>query len=469
MQDEDLLKPSTFRDTVSTVTKDGKRKWIYAVMPKGSFYKWRTILAILYLTVFFTLPLIQYHGKPYFMVNVVDGEFILFGNIFWPQDFIVFAIGMLAMIVFVILFTVIYGRIFCGWVCPQTIFMEFVFRKIEWWIEGSPQQQMNLDKGPWTTKKIYKKVLKHTIYVILSLLFILTFLAYIISAKKVFYLLTHPTVEDIPLFLGILLFAGLFYVVYAYVRDIVCTTICPYGRLQGVLTDLDTMQVSYDYNRGEPRGFLKKNEVGADKGDCIDCKKCVHVCPTGIDIRNGVQLDCVGCTACIDACDEVMVKINRPKGLIRYASENEIKKKIKYVYTNRAKAYTAILVLLLGIMTYLVISSKNIEMMISKVSGSTFQQHDGVITNMYNGKLFNKTVKDLNLEVKVENFSGAKITLVGHHSNVAKRESISDLVFLTDIPENEVKSRSSDIQFGIYIDGKKIQTIESKFLGPFNY
>ena len=283
----------TFRDRVSSVTKAGLRKWIYAAKPKGKFYKYRTALSFLYLLTFFALPLIKFNGMPFFMLNFPEGKFIVFGNIFWPQDFFIFAVAMITFIVFVALFTVIYGRLFCGWVCPQTIFMEMVFRRIEWWIEGTPSQQKKNNKGELTTTQLIKKIIKHIVFLSLSFLIANTFLAYIISFDELIKIISEPIAEHTLLLTGLIVFTLLFYSVYAFVRDIVCTTICPYGRLQGVLFDKDTMQISYDYNRGEPRGKINKKEERT-KGDCIDCMRCVQVCPTGIDIRNGVQMECVG-------------------------------------------------------------------------------------------------------------------------------------------------------------------------------
>ncbi|MGB3197651.1 MAG: 4Fe-4S dicluster domain-containing protein, partial [Saprospiraceae bacterium] len=299
MDENELLEPSTFRDRISNITEDGSRKWIYALKPKGNWYKYRIIFAVLYLIAFFAMPFIKVNDMPFILLNVVEGKFILFSKIFWPQDFFIFAVGMITFIIFIVLFTVIYGRLFCGWVCPQTVFLELVFRPIEWLIEGTPNQQKKRNEGPWNTDKIVRKTIKHVIYFLISFLIAHTFLAYILGIDEVYRLIREPLSGHLSLFAGLIAFTLLFYGVFAFVREIVCTTICPYGRLQGVMFDKNTMQISYDYKRGEPRGKFKKNVERTD-GDCVNCFKCVQVCPTGIDIRNGVQLDCVGCTACID-------------------------------------------------------------------------------------------------------------------------------------------------------------------------
>lgn len=455
-----------FRDRMSNTTAEGKRNWFYVSKPpKGKFTKWRNRLNFFYFALFFALPFLRYQGRPFFMINFPKGEFIVFGKIFWPQDFFLFAVGMITMIVFVILFTVIWGRLFCGWICPQTVFMEGLFRKIEWWIEGSPTQQKKLDQMPWNWEKIRKKGLKQLIFLGVSFLIANTFLAYIISTDELFAIIREPISEHLTLLTGIIGFTLVFYFVFAYVREIVCTTICPYGRLQSVLVDQDSMQVSYDYVRGEPRGKMSK-KVENDFGDCIDCKKCVIVCPTGIDIRDGVQMECVGCTACIDACDEVMDKIGRPQGLIRYASEREIRENKKFVFTTRMKAYSGALVVLLGIMTYLIASSKSISANISRVKGQLFQElPDNKISNLYDAKVLNKKNKEYPIELKVLDMDG-EIKMINKHP-ILKKQGLTDLTFFVILDHSKVLKRSNSIKIGVFADGELVDEVKTTFLGPF--
>lgn len=323
---------STFRDTIATVDRQGKRSWIYAKQPKGRWYNIRSLVSLLYFSVFFSLPFISINGRPLFMLNVVEGKFILFGAIFWPQDFFIFGLAMLAFILFIVVFTMAFGRLFCGWMCPQTIFMEMLFRRLEYWIEGDAAAQKMLRLSPWNTNKIIRKTGKHIAFYALSFLIANIFLAYIIGAGALEKIINEPLSLHAGGFIAIMVFSGVFYGVFAFMREQICTIVCPYGRLQGVLLDRNSILVAYDYVRGEPRGKFRKNESRAH-GDCIDCMQCVKVCPTGIDIRNGTQLECVNCTACIDACDFMMEQTGRPKGLIRYASENGIASKQKLRFT----------------------------------------------------------------------------------------------------------------------------------------
>ncbi len=466
MNEEDLLHSETFRDRVSSVTAAGKRNWIYALKPAGRYYTHRNIVSSIYLILFFILPLIKINGSLLFLINIVDSKFILFGKIFWPQDFFIFAVGMIALIVFIVLFTVIYGRLFCGWVCPQTVFLEFVFRKIDWWIEGSPVRQRALEGGRWTWEKIWKKSLKHTLFLLFSFLIAHTFLAYIIGMDELVKIIGQPVTRHLGLLAGLVVFTLLFYAVFAFVREIVCTTICPYGRLQGVMFDKDTMQISYDYKRGEDRGRLKKSETRT-LGDCVDCKKCVMVCPTGIDIRDGVQMDCVGCTACIDACDEVMEKVGFEKGLIRYASENQIAHGASFQLTSRMKAYTCVLMLLLGLMTAMILTRKSVDTFISRIKGQLYQEVEGEkISNLFEAKIINKTNRALPVELKLEGLPG-EVQMIGAQELVLKKEAISDFTFFLIIPKTEIHERSNPITIGVYSQGQKLQTIRTKFLGPF--
>lgn len=465
MHDDEIIQYETFRDRISTVDTKGKRNWIFALQPSGRFYTLRKYSSYIYLGLFFLLPFINFQGQPIFLLNVLESRFILFGKIFWPQDFFILAVGMVAFMVFIVLFTLIYGRLFCGWACPQTIFMEFVFRRIEWWIEGSPSQQRALQDGKWTTNKIWRKTVKHIVFILFSFLIAHTALAYIIGVREIWNMMKEPFSQNMGMLAGLTFFTLLFYSVFAFVREIVCTTICPYGRLQGVLFDKDTMQISYDHKRGEPRHKLKKSEVRT-QGDCIDCKKCVIVCPTGIDIRDGVQMDCVGCTACIDACDDVMDKVGFPRGLIRYASENQIVKGTKFHFTSKMKAYSGVLILLLSLMSVLLITRSPLDTIISRVKGQLYQETETTYSNLFEAKIFNKYNREVPIELRLENFDG-EFRLIGNDAIIAKPSSVSDFHFFLDIPKEAIKERSTLITIGVYQDGERIERIKTKFLGPF--
>ena len=456
----------TFRSRATTVDEKGKRKWIFATKPFGDFYKWRNYLAYFLVAFFLVLPWIYYKGNQLVQFNLIEGRFIIFGKIFWPNDFFIFAVMFITAVIVVVLFTVVYGRIFCGWICPQTIFMEFVFRKIEWWIEGNPAQQKKLAAAPWNREKILKKGAKQLIFFAISFFFANTFLAYIIGSRELVEKIQSPISENWSILSGLLIFTLMFYIVFAYVREIVCTTICPYGRLQGVMYDKDTMQISYDYKRGEPRGKLKdKDAFGL--GDCIDCNRCVVVCPTGIDIRNGAQMECVGCTACIDACDDIMDKINLPRGLIRYASENEIQTGKKSPLSTRAKAYTVVLVLLIFVLMGLLISRDNIDMYVGRVKGQTFLVENGMVSNLLDAQIINKSNRDIPIQIRLIDKKG-NINVIGNSSGmILKKENSNKITFFVALPENQLKSRTTKIKIGIYEGEKLLKKVSVNFLGPF--
>ncbi|WP_160712151.1 cytochrome c oxidase accessory protein CcoG [Chitinophaga solisilvae] len=456
---------STFRDSIATVDKQGKRNWIFAQRPKGRWYNLRSFVSLFYFSVFFSLPFISINGRPLFLLNITEGKFILFGAIFWPQDFFIFGLAMVAFILFIVLFTMAFGRLFCGWMCPQTIFMEMLFRRIEYWIEGDAAAQRVLAKQPWNTDKIIRKTSKHLIFYALSFLIANIFLAYIIGAKALQQIITDPLSRHTGGFIAILIFSGVFYGVFAFLREQVCTIVCPYGRLQGVLLDKNSLLVAYDYQRGEPRGRFRKDESRA-LGDCIDCAQCVKVCPTGIDIRNGTQLECTNCTACIDACDRMMEKTGRPKGLIRYASENGIAKKEPFHFTTRLKIYAGILTLLLGIITFMLMSRKPVSGTVMRTAGMLYQERGtDSLTNLYRIKLINKTTTPIPLVLKLEDEAG-KIEMVGHSTITVKAEGQGEGAFFIVMPRNALHNRKSALQIGIYQDNKRIAGMRTTFLGP---
>lgn len=455
-----------FRDKVSTIDEQGKRSWIYAWKPEGRYYDLRTWLSFAFLAVFFILPLIKVNGQPFVLFNIIERKFIIFGQIFWPQDFFLFGFAMITGIVFIIVFTVVFGRIFCGWVCPQTIFMELVFRKLEYWIEGTASQQKLLDKADWSPRKVRIKLTKWVVFYAISFLVGNTFLAYIIGVDQLWEIVTSPPSDHIVGFSAMLIFSGVFFFVFAWFREQVCTVVCPYGRLQGVLLDRNSIIVAYDYIRGEPRGKIKKGEDL--KGDCIDCNLCVKVCPTGIDIRNGTQLECTNCTACIDACDSIMDKISRPKGLIRYASEANIADNKSFEWTTRIKAYSVLMGALLLVFTGLLTTRKDIDVTIIRVPGQLFQElEDNKISNLYSVKFVNKTFDDLDIRM-IRSDGPAEINLIGRDSITLPGEEELQVTFFLIVDKEELTSRKTTFELEIYSGDKKITRIKTNFLGPIN-
>jgi cytochrome c oxidase accessory protein FixG len=448
-------------------TKEGGgRKWMYPVIRKGKFYHYRNWLSYAYLVVFFGGPYIRVNGNPMLLLNVMERRFVLLGQVFWPQDFFLFVLGMLAFMVCIMLFTMAFGRVFCGWVCPQTIFMEMVFRKIEIWIEGDAKKRRKLDEGPLTKEKVIKKTAKHALFLIVSFLIANTFLAYIIGSDNLIKIITEPVTQHLVGFISIWIFTIVFYLVYSRVRELVCTVICPYGRLQGVLTDKQTLMVAYNYTRGEPRGKLSHKDP-TPKGDCVDCGLCVDVCPTGIDIRNGAQLECVNCTMCIDVCDEVMEKIHREKSLIGFYSEEMIRENKRPAFTARMKAYSMVIVVLLGVLGWFIYQRKDVDVTVMRTGGMLYQEQPGhYISNIYNADIINKTNKQQDIQLVADD-PAVKIKYIQAPGTLDK-ESSTKVIFFLMVPQNRIHAAKTDITLNIVEHGKVLNTIKTTFIGPYD-
>jgi cytochrome c oxidase accessory protein FixG len=462
---DQFIVTESFRDSIATVNASGKRNWIFPKKPHGKLYKARTITSIVYLILFFSLPFVKIAGNPIFLFDILHRKFIFFSVVFWPQDFVIFGIGMLAFIVFVVLFTVVFGRVFCGWACPQTIFMEMVFRKIEYWIEGDAGSQRKLAAQKWNAEKIWKRGLKLGIFFLLSVLIANTFLSYVIGADEVLKIANEPISKHIGGFISLIAFSFVFFGVFAWFREQACLIVCPYGRLQGVMLDRNSIVVAYDYERGEPREKIRHEETKSLHGDCVDCSLCVKVCPTGIDIRNGTQLECVSCTACIDACDEVMEKVHRPKGLIRYASENGIKNKAPLKLTLRIKAYSFVLLLLIGVLVTTLVTRADVDATVLRAGGQLFQeQPNEKISNLYTVRVINKTRYEMPVTFRIESGDG-EISMVGKPLTVGK-ESKGETEFFIIRDKNKVVLRKTKLKIGVYSGDKKLQAVTTTFLGP---
>lgn len=453
-----------FRDQLTTVDASGKRKWIYPLKPKGYYTNWRHIVSLIYYVIFFSLPFIKIDGRPLFLFNIPEAKFVIFGKIFWPQDFLLFGLIMLSALLFIALFTFIFGRMFCGWICPQTIFMEMLFRKIDYLIIGNAPKQKLLAKQKWTTEKISKYSIRYMLYLCASFIIANTFLAYIIGVDELWQIATSPISNHLGGFIAIVVFTIVFFIVYAFVREQVCTNICPYGRLQGVLLDKDSIVVTYDYKRGEPRAKFTK--LANNNGDCIDCMQCVHVCPTGIDIRNGTQLECINCTACIDACNAIMKKINKPISLIRYDAENNIAEGKKFRFTGRIIGFSVALFVILTAITLLLINRSDVGVKLMRTQGLTYQERGAdSIANLYNLKLENKVDDTFDIRLELENKEG-HLEMVGSDIIKLLPASQASATFFIVLPKETLQKRKSNLSIRISHKNKIVSTVKTTFLAP---
>jgi cytochrome c oxidase accessory protein FixG len=464
----------SFRDSIATINKQGKRVWIFPKKPKGYFYDKRKILSYALLVFLLAAPFIKINGNQFLMFNVLERRFNIFSFPFWPQDFHLFVISMIVGIVGLALFTVAFGRIFCGWLCPQTIFMEMVFRRIEYWIDGDRGAQMRLDKQAWNAEKWRKRLTKWFLFFLISFVIANVFTAYLVSSDQLLRMITEGPVKHSGTFVALLIFTAVFYFIFAWFREQVCIIACPYGRLQGVLLDNKSIVVAYDYVRGEKelgRAKFDKREDRSTtgKGDCIDCKQCVHVCPTGIDIRNGTQLECVNCTACIDECDNIMESVGLPKGLIRYASEDEIAKKKPFEFTLRMKGYAAVLIILIGVLIGMLFLRTEVEATVLRLPGQLFEHKGDMISNVYTYKILNKTNTDYN-EVTFQLVAPeGKIILVGKDKIQVPAQKLAKGTMFVEIHPKFLEGDKTKIWLEVWNGDQKIETTTTNFMGPRSF
>ncbi len=385
------------RDTVYTINPDGSRNFLHPADVKGRWQRRKNVIFAVLIAVYAVLPWIRINGFPAVLIDIPGRQAFLFGNSFTNQDFYLmfFLVTGMGFALFVV--TSLWGRIWCGYACPQTVFMEGVFRRIERWIEGPRTTRIRRNLGPWTSGKIWRKVLKHAVFLALSLVIAHIFLSYFIPVDKLRRVLVSNPSEHWSAFFWTMFWTGLLYFNYSWFREQTCLVICPYGRLQSALIDSDTLIVGYDRDRGEPR-----SKVNDDGGDCVDCHRCVVVCPTGIDIRNGLQMECIGCANCIDACDEIMDKLQRPRGLVRYDSKRSLEGGTRRGLF-RPRVFTYAVLGLVGLTVFLGAAAmrKPFEVKVLRARGMPYLIEEGRIRNLYTLHVQNKTVADRVYHIEV--------------------------------------------------------------------
>ena len=460
-----------FRDHIATADKDGRRRWLYPKAPSGVWHRRRAWFASFLILLMFAGPWIRIQGNPLLLFNLVERRFSILGQIFWPQDSVVFAVAMLVFISGIVVFTVAFGRLWCGWACPQTVMMEMVFRKVEYLIDGDSVAQRALAAAPWTASKIARRFVKHGVFFGLSFVVGNTLLAYIIGSEQLLAIQFDDPRKHWAGLTAMTLFSLLFYAIFARFREQACTFICPYGRFQSALLDENSMVVAYDHRRGEQRAPLHRDQGhearrASGLGDCVDCRQCVAVCPTGIDIRDGTQMECVNCTACIDACDAIMHKVGRPSGLIRFASQNHLERGEPQRFTRRMAMYSGVLVALIGVFLWLVLSRSLVETTFLRVSGSLHQTlPDGRIRNLFSVKMINKSHQPLPVEVRLENRAGS-VRLMGATNPVVPVGQYLQTSALVDLAPDQLTGSTTELELGVYSGGRLLERVETRFSGP---
>jgi cytochrome c oxidase accessory protein FixG len=374
-------------DSVYTINSDGSRNFLHPADVKGRFQVRKNVVFAILLVIYAVVPWIRVGGHPLVHIDLVDRSAYLAGHTFTNQDFylLFFLVSGLGFALFVV--TSLWGRIWCGYACPQTVFLEGVYRKIERLIEGPRDVRIRRNLGPWTADKAWRKGVKHAVFLGLAFLNAHIFVAYFIEPPELLQWMGGNPREHWATFLWVTVWTGLLYFDFAWFREQLCLIICPYGRAQSALVDTDTLVIGYDEKRGEPRS--RKSEDG---GDCIDCYRCVAVCPTGIDIRNGLQMECVGCANCVDACDDIMERVGRPKGLIRYDSKRGFDgEPRRSLFRPRTIAYAVAALVGLGVFGVSLAGRSGFELLILRQRGLPYTLDESEIRNVFNLNVQNKS------------------------------------------------------------------------------
>ena len=441
---------------------DGRR-WVYPQFVTGTLYNRRTPIAWVLIGIMVVLPLIRINGLPAVLLDIPHRRFVLFGTVFWPHDvwLMIFLVAGLAILLFFV--TALWGRAWCGYACPQTVFLHNVFLRIERLIEGDRNKRIALDEGPWTASKVGKKILKQILFLGFSSFVAHIFLAYFIDVRELAYEITHPSWDYKTPILTSLIFTGLFYFNFAFLREHFCNYLCPYARFQSALLDTDSLIIAYDSARGEPRGKAKSPDP---KGDCVDCNTCVVVCPQGIDIRKGLQLECIHCGLCADACDPVMAKLGRAPGLIRYASEAELAGKVRRLVRPRTLVYAALITLLFAILGYQLHTRNILEATLIRPAGTPYQMTaDGHVANRFRVSLVNKDHRDHSLTIRAKSPENLSVVSRQNPVLVAGGSQLYADIFVVAA----TSSVAAPIAFELSVTTStldEIHSIRGKLLGP---
>ena len=458
-------------EPVSSLRKDGSRVLIHPADVHGRFITWRRVVFAGLVALWAALPWIRIGGRPALFLDVPARRFFLFGGAFNAQDVWLVFFFVTAVLFALVVVTTVLGRAWCGWACPQTVFLEGFYRPIERLIEGPRNERMRRDAGPMSFDKAWRKGLKHFVFLFVSVFVAHVFLAYFVSLPSLFEMITKSPAEHPEAFGWMLGSSLVFYGNFAWFREQLCLVVCPYGRLQSALIDDDSMVVGYDVARGEPRGHVKKGKKEESVGDCVACNRCVVVCPTGIDIRNGLQLDCIACTQCIDACDEVMDKLERPRGLIRYDSLRGLRGEKRRLFRPRLALYAVLGVVGAVVAGLALRQHAPFEANLLRMRGAPYVVERGedasgdVVRNQLEIHLINKTDAEARFSIEVLGADGAEVTVAEPQLTIEALGSRRVSVIARE-PRPEVE-RGEVLRLRVRMEGEETpRELEAPLLGP---
>ncbi len=457
------LIPEAGEQVLSTLDAQGKRIWIRPKISKGRFWKARRVVAWALIALFAAIPYLRMNGKPVMLFDIARREFTLFGTTFLPTDTMLLMLLLVGIFLMIFLLTAIFGRAWCGWACPQTVYMEYLYRPIERLFEGDRGKQMRLDReGP-----NLRRVAKWVVFLLLSIFLAHTFLAYFVGVDELARWIRRSPLQHPTAFLVMAGTTLLMFLDFAWFREQTCLVACPYGRFQSVLLDRRSLIVGYDGERGEPRGRPRKNDPpGRSYGDCIDCKACVITCPTGIDIRNGLQMECIACTQCIDACDGIMDRIGRPRGLVRYGSVDGFEKKPSRVLRPRVVIYPLLLALVFGALGVALARRGAADVTVLRGIGAPFiETPSGEIANQIRIKIVNRSGADRTYTLSIAEPAGLSIIAPENPVAIADGKSVTATIFV-NAPRDAFRNGQLPVVFRIDDGAGFVEDEKYLLLGP---
>jgi cytochrome c oxidase accessory protein FixG len=457
------------QERLATTDEHGHRVYLFPEDVKGVWKDRRTVVYWFLIGVYLILPWLYINNKPALMIDVVNREFTFLGSTFYGVDPIFFFLIAISLLFFIAFITSLFGRVWCGWACPQTVFIQSIFLKIESFIEGSARERRDLSTAPLSFSKIFKKTLKWLIFTIISLHIAHTLVGYFVGPRELFYLTLHSPFLHPGIFITTMGLASVFLLDFGWFREQFCIIACPYGRMQSVIMDENSSIIMYDVKRGEPRrgtaGISTSNE-----GDCINCYNCVKVCPTGIDIRRGTQMECIACTNCIDACDEIMEKVKRPKGLIRFGSENELIGKKRNIKTVRSLIYAIVSIGSIALFFIFLNQSSNLDLIFIR-GQEAYAQNASEITNRFTLKLHHQGETQYALTFRLKDPSlDSKIKIITPVSPIVLIKHDKQIIVFFKFDQSLLSKGIRKIDVQLYdIKGQKIVADkEVSLVGPTN-